>query len=86
MEGRYFWDRSIFLSVLKLPNRAKSQSFGIIVEEKNLKERLQNGSSSRKGSEMAGFARLGSRLGKREPRGRIKKLPVRRPPNNEYEI
>ena len=33
----------VFLSMLKLPRRAESQSRGIIVEEKNLKKRPQNG-------------------------------------------
>ena len=41
--GRAKIGGEIFLSMLKLPNRAKSQSFGIIVEEKNLKKRPQNG-------------------------------------------
>ena len=51
--GRFFFSKKIFgrakiggqifLTMLKLPNRAKSQSFGIIAEEKNLKKRPQNG-------------------------------------------
>ena len=51
--GRFFFSKKnfgrakiggqIFLSMLKLPNRAKSQSPGIIGEEKNLKKRPQNG-------------------------------------------
>ena len=41
--GRAKIGGQIFLSMLKLPNRAKSQSPGIIGEEKNLKKRPQNG-------------------------------------------
>ena len=40
--GRAKIGGQIFLSMLKLPNRAKSQSPGIIGEEKNLKKRPQN--------------------------------------------
>ena len=53
LNGRFFFSKKIFgrakiggqifLSMLKLPNRAKSQSPGIIGEEKNLKKRPQNG-------------------------------------------
>ena len=41
--GRAKIGGEIFLSMLKLPKRVESQSPGIIVEEKNLKERPQNG-------------------------------------------
>ena len=41
--GRAKIGGKVFLSKLKLPKQAESQSPGIIVEEKNLKERPQNG-------------------------------------------
>ena len=41
--GRAKIGGEIFLSMLKLPKRAESQSRGIIVEENNLEKRPQNG-------------------------------------------
>jgi len=41
--GRAKIGGKVFLSKLKLPKQAESHSPGIIVEEKNLKERPQNG-------------------------------------------